>query len=116
MDEERIKQIVRSELRGLLASDRYVFERRLQILDGRDIQLATGTGTKIGTSTTEKLAFHNATPVVQHVPTGVTAGFTDSGSGTLMTEQDTVTGNVGSSIWNIGDIVAALKLKGIIQS
>ena len=30
-----------------------------------DIVLATGTGTKIGTGTTQKLAFFNATPIVQ---------------------------------------------------
>ena len=30
-----------------------------------DIVLATGTGTKIGTGTTQKLSFFNSTPVVQ---------------------------------------------------
>jgi hypothetical protein len=37
----------------------------LEIADAKDIMLATGTGTKIGTATTQKLAFYNATPVVQ---------------------------------------------------
>jgi len=34
-------------------------------LVNRNIKLSTSTGTKIGTATTQKLAFYNATPVVQ---------------------------------------------------
>jgi hypothetical protein len=41
----------------------------LEIADAKDIVLATGTGTKIGTATTQRLGFYNATPVVQ--PTAV---------------------------------------------
>lgn len=37
----------------------------IEIADGNDIVLQTTTGTKIGTATTQKLAFFNATPVVQ---------------------------------------------------
>ena len=47
------------------------------IADATDIALATGTGTKIGTATTQKLGFFNATPVVQ--PTAV-ADATDAAS------------------------------------
>lgn len=32
-----------------------------------DIVLGTSTGTKIGTATAQKLAFHNSTPVIQRV-------------------------------------------------
>lgn len=39
------------------------------ITDATNIVLATGTGTKLGTATTQKLGFWNATPVVQ--PTAV---------------------------------------------
>lgn len=35
------------------------------ISDGSDITLGTTTGTKIGTGTTQKLGFFNATPVAQ---------------------------------------------------
>jgi hypothetical protein len=41
----------------------------LTILDGTDIALDTTTGTKIGTATTQKLGFFNATPVVQQTAT-----------------------------------------------
>ena len=49
----------------------------LVITDARDVILGTTTGTKIGTDTTQKLGFYNATPVVQ--PTAV-ADATDAAS------------------------------------
>ena len=63
--EEKVRQIIREELAGLIKSDRYTFEKLIQILDGRNIQVGTGTGTKIGTATGQKLGFFNATPVIQ---------------------------------------------------
>lgn len=39
--------------------------QNINIADGKNIVLGTTTGTKLGTATTEKLAFYNATPVVQ---------------------------------------------------
>ena len=45
--------------------------------DSSNIQLGTGAGTKIGTATTQKIGFYNATPVVQ--PT-VVADATDASS------------------------------------
>lgn len=41
---------------------------QLQFTDALNLNFGTTTGTKIGTATTEKLAFYNSTPVVQ--PTG----------------------------------------------
>lgn len=43
----------------------------ITVLDAYDIPLGSTTGTKIGTATTQKLAFYNSTPVVQ--PTGSVA-------------------------------------------
>ena len=107
-------------LEGMLAllvkSDRYVFQRDIQLLDGRNIQLATGTGTKIGTAADQKLGLWGATPVIQYQPTGVTSGFTNVGTGTEITEADTFSGNVGSQVYTIGDLVAALKKSGILLS
>jgi len=62
-------------------TDRYTFEKMIQILDGRNIQLALGTGTKLGTAATQKLGFWGVTPVVQQArPTDaasiITAGTT----------------------------------------
>jgi hypothetical protein len=49
----------------------------LHLADAGDITVGTTTGTKIGTATTQKIGFYNATPVVQ--PTAV-ANATDAGS------------------------------------
>ena len=45
--------------------------------DSSNVQLGTGAGTKIGTATTQKIGFYNATPVVQ--PTAI-ADATDAPS------------------------------------
>ncbi|MBI1856896.1 hypothetical protein HY003_01905 [Candidatus Saccharibacteria bacterium] len=39
--------------------------RSITMSDAKNLILGTGTGTKIGTATTQKLGFYNATPIVQ---------------------------------------------------
>lgn len=85
----------------------------LTAADGINIAAGTTTGTKIGTATSQKLGFWNATPVVQYSTTGTTTGFT-AGAGTNVTDQSTFTGNQGATAYTMGDIVRALKLAGII--
>lgn len=48
----------------------------MTILDGQNIALGTATGTKIGTATSQKLGFFNATPIVQPTMGVATAGAT----------------------------------------
>ncbi len=67
MDEQQVRLLIRDELQEFLGSDRYIFHKKVQFLDGRDIQLGKSTGTKIGTETTQKIGFFNKTPVVQQV-------------------------------------------------
>jgi len=58
---------------GFGGSNWMLFDYNIQALQvnqtlelvNRNIKLSTSTGTKIGTATTQKLAFYNATPVVQ---------------------------------------------------
>jgi hypothetical protein len=87
----------------------------LTIADAGNIVLATGTGTKIGTATGQKLGFYNATPVVQQAGTGETTGAT-GGSGTTVHTNATFTGNVGSAAYTISDVVKALKNLGLLAS
>jgi hypothetical protein len=61
----------------------------LQITDARNVVLGTTTGTKIGTATTQKLGFYNATPVVQ--PAAVADITTTATAGTLPTADGSVT-------------------------
>lgn len=63
MTEEQIRQIIRDELGNILKIDRYVFDKNIQILDGRNIQTGTNNGTKIGTASTQKMGFYGVTPV-----------------------------------------------------
>jgi hypothetical protein len=96
-------------------SDSLEFLTGFTITDAKDVILATGTGTKIGTATGQKLAFHNSTPVIQHATTGETVGFT-AGGGTTVTDSSTFTGNVGATAYRISDIVKALKNKGLMAA
>jgi hypothetical protein len=60
-----------------------------EIGEANDIAVGTTTGTKIGTATTQKLGFYDATPVVQ--PTAVADITTVATAGTLPTADGSVT-------------------------
>jgi len=85
------------------------------LANGVDLVFNTSTGSKIGSSSTQKLAFWNATPIVQPSSTGETTGFT-AGSGTAVNDDSTFTGNVGATAYRISDIVKHLKNAGLIAS
>ena len=65
MNDEAVRKIIREELANFIKLDRYLFDRNIQILDARHIQLGKSTGTKIATESTQKLGFFGATPVTQ---------------------------------------------------
>lgn len=65
VNEQQVREIIRQELGNLILTDKFVFDRLIQFLDGRDIQLGKTTGSSIGTATNQKLSFHGVTPVVQ---------------------------------------------------
>lgn len=90
------------------------FATSLLFDDSCNIVLGTSTGTKIGTGTTQKLAFHNATPVGQYTATG--ADGSSAGIGEIAQFDATWTGGTGSTAYTVGDIVKALKLKGLIAA
>jgi hypothetical protein len=70
MDENKVREIIRQELKGLLGLNSFIFEKNIKIFDGRNIQLGKTTGTKIGTeggATGQKIGFFGATPVLQQL-------------------------------------------------
>ena len=87
------------------------------LADAQDVAVGTTTGTKIGTATTQKIGFFNATPVVQQSSTGTAAtGFTANGPTNTVHADSTFTGNVGATAYTISDIVKHLKTIGLIAS
>lgn len=68
MNEEtknEMRKIFAEEFAKKLGQDKYVFTRDIQIVDGRNIQLAKGTGTMIGTESTQKLGLYGKTPIAK---------------------------------------------------
>ena len=74
----QLLQRVVAQLDRLEKSDRYTFLKTLQLLDGRNIQVGTGTGTSFGTETTQKLSLYGVTPVIQ--ASAISAPSTPSGT------------------------------------
>lgn len=110
--EERVKAL-EILIGAILFSDRFMIARTMQFQDGRNIQVAKGTGTKIGTEATQKLSFWGVSPVVQHSSAGELSGFSQN-AGSDARSGSTWTGNVGITAYTVNDIVKALKNAGIM--
>lgn len=65
MEEEQIRRIIKDELKDFMLTERYTFQKHLQIFDGRNIQTGRTTGTRIGTDTDQLIGFYGTTPVNQ---------------------------------------------------
>jgi hypothetical protein len=75
--------------------------------DGINMRFDTTTGTKIATATSQKIAFWNATPIVQ--PTTAVASSTKTlGGGVNLTDTDTFDG------YTIAQVVKALRNTGLL--
>ena len=86
------------------------------ITDANNIILGTTTGTIIGTATTQKLSFYNSTPVIQPSAVGTATGYTAGTTAATFHEDDTYTGNVGTTAYTLNGVVAALTTLGLIAS
>jgi len=75
--------------------------------DAKNIVFNATTGTKIGTATSQKLAFWNATPIVQPT-TAAAAGTLVSNGGTTLTSTDTIDG------YTLLQVVKALRNEGLL--
>jgi hypothetical protein len=70
-------------------------------------------GSESSGTITPLLGLYGATPVARHSSTGETVGFTQN-SGTAVNDASVFTGNVGSTAYNLNDIVKALKNIGVL--
>ncbi len=64
--------------------------------------------------TGNKLSFYSAAPVKQYISTLEQASFTIPSGGTPIKTNSATTGGVGTTYYTPGDVVAALKLLGLI--
>jgi hypothetical protein len=97
-----------------LESFRIDLSQNIVIADANDIQFATTTGTKIGTATTEKLAFHNSTPVIQRA--GVAQAAVATTAATNVTPYGFTTAAQADAIVTlVNELRAALVEKGLIK-
>ena len=78
---EMVREIIREEFPALLARSITTIEGNLQLLDSRNIIVGSTTGSKVGTSTTQKLGFFNASPVIRQTDgAGLTNSVTAGGT------------------------------------
>lgn len=94
------------------------------LTDGSNIIVGSTTGTKIGTATTQKLGFYNATPVVQQTQGAITNSVTVGGStGVIADFADLTTySNSAAAIRNdiyqlalgLSGCIAALRTYGLL--
>ena len=84
------------------------FSAGIKITDS-DIELSTGTGTKIGTATNQKFAFYNKTPIVQ--PTALTGEDATAINSVYDAVEEAVLNNVRT---RLGEIETKLKDLGLL--
>lgn len=81
---------------------------RMLFSDGYNISFGTTTGTKIGTGTTQKIGFWNATPIVQPTTSVWSATYASPWAGTNIKTDDTFDG------YTLQQVVKALRDTGIL--
>lgn len=86
---------------------------KLTLMD-QNMTLGVGTGTKFGTATTEKLAFHNATPVVQRSGAAQAAVVT-TGSTNVVPFGFTTAGQADAIVTLVNEMRAWAVEKGFIK-
>lgn len=110
--EQRVKNL-EGLIFKLIKSDRYFYEKDIQIGDGRDIQFGKTNGTHLGTATDQKVGFFGVTPVVQQTFTGETVGMTTPG-GANVQENSAFAGGIGTTKYTIHGLVDVLKIFGFL--
>jgi hypothetical protein len=76
--------------------------------DGSDIAVGSTNGTKIGTATTQKIGFYNATPIVRPGTGVAEAAFVENAGGTAVNDDSTFGG------YTIQQVVQALQNLGLL--
>ena len=94
--EQRVK-FLEERLNKIEGSDRFFFQKLLQLSDGRNIQVGRSVGTKISTAADQKLGFFGHAPVAQQA--AITA---PSGGGTVDSQARTAIGTIITTLQTLG--------------
>ena len=92
---------------GDFSTPSLTFHGTVNIADGKNIVFGTTTGTKLGATTSDKLSFWAATPIVQPT-TGVAAATFTANAGTAINDASTFDG------YTIRQVVKALRNIGLL--
>ncbi len=88
-------------------TDNYI-RGNFNITDARNLIIGTTTGTKIGTATSQKLSFWNATPIVQPTTAIAESAFVENAGGTAVNDDSTFDG------YTLRQVVKALRDAGLL--
>jgi hypothetical protein len=88
-------------------TDNYI-RGNFNITDGRNLIIGTTTGTKIGTATSQKLSFWNATPIVQPTTAIAESAFVENSGGVNVNDDSTFDG------YTLRQVVKALRDAGLL--
>lgn len=78
--------------------------------------LATPNGYQLGTATSNKLGFYGSAPIVQPSTVGTATGYTAGTTAATFHEDDTYTGNTGTTAYTINGLINNLKTLGLIKA
>lgn len=71
---QMIEKIIDEKMAKLENTDRYTFQKKIQIFDGRNIQLGKNTGTMLGTEASQKIGLYGINPTPQQNKVTTLAG------------------------------------------
>lgn len=99
MNEQQIRVIIREEIARYQQFQKPAFNKHLKLENGVDISTTGDRGSRIGTSSLEKLGFYGASPVVRQP--SITS---PSGGGTVDSESRTAIGSIITTLRTLGFI------------
>ena len=88
----------------------------LTITDSKNIILGTTNGSMLASNVNQKLGFWGATPIVQPSTSGDILGLNGNGATNANMANVNTNGNIGSTYYTLGDVVAILKNTGLAHT
>jgi len=119
--EEQIAQLdqrlarIENTFNHLVYSDRFIFQKHLQMFDANDMSFGGSMGTRIGTATNQKIAFWNKTPIIQPASANQAALSLASIAGADTVSSSAVSSNFSSLQTLVNQLRSDLVSAGLIK-